>query len=144
MNVSPLIIPALINSEYSIISSSSERVPLNKMLSIWFNKFAGSLELVWKDWSDCPSHIPASLNSESEPTMSIEPSLASELRSITPSWLLHGALMSAVSKFLRVSGSRVRGASSLITTSLKELIWPRVKVFKPSDKFSAVSFKVTL
>ena len=59
-----------------------------------------------------------------------------------PLWELQDADWSAVSSLLKVSGSKTSILLSLISTTLKEDIWPSVKALRPAESFSAVSSKV--
>ena len=49
----------------------------------------------------------------------------------------------ASSSLANVSGSKTKSAASEISTTLKDAACPSENALRPTDKFSAVSFKVT-
>ena len=98
--------------------------------------------------NDCdhalPFHKPAEVNSESVPLSCIDAALELAFTTAKPLWLLQlTEPWFRVSKLLKVAGSKTRVLLSLIFTSSNEEIWPSEKALRTTDKFSAVSVRVT-
>ena len=142
VTVAPVATRALTAEMWLVSSEVEDMTPEISKLPTCANKLAAS-ELVVKEEAREPSHKPLLTKSEYVPIIWIEALAPPLFKTVVPSWILQLDCMFAVSSLLKVVGSRTRVPLSLTTTSVKDAIWPSVKAFRPKERFSAVSERVT-